>query len=146
MSFLRRRALCLEDLRERVLAPLRESRSLRTTLDWAAPGSAGSDRRAFEFVDLDVLVVEGLFLLRRDIRGSFDLSFWVECSFDTALERAIEARHGSAAAVLALHDQVLLPALKMHLHCDDPRSHADGVIVDDPRLQTPGWLDGDRCC
>ena len=43
----------------------------------------------FDFHDVEVIVLEGIFLLKREFRALYDLAFWVECSFETALARAL---------------------------------------------------------
>lgn len=108
----------------RALLPLREARSVRL------PAVAASPK--FEFEDLDVLVVDGALLLRREIRALFDLSIWVECSFATAQERA--STWASSVDALAAWTRQ-----KEHLRRDEPRLHADLVIVHDPRLLAPAW-------
>jgi hypothetical protein len=36
-----------------------------------------------------VVVVEGIYLLKRELRAHHDVSLWIDCSFETALERAL---------------------------------------------------------
>lgn len=118
--------LAVDALVARALLPLRETRSVRLPAVAAVP--------SLEFEDLDVLVVDGALLLRRELRALFDLSIWVECSFATAQERS-PTRASSVDAVAAWTRQ------KEHLRRDEPRLHADLVIVHDPRLQAPAWAE-----
>lgn len=118
--------LAVDALVARALLPLRETRSVRLPAVAAVP--------SLEFEDLDVLVVDGALLLRRELRALFDLSIWVECSFATAQERS-PTWASSVDAVAAWTRQ------KEHLRRDEPRLHADLVIVHDPRLQAPAWAE-----
>ncbi|MBK8096986.1 MAG: hypothetical protein IPK26_07760 [Planctomycetes bacterium] len=116
--------LALDAIVGRALLPLRETRSARLPAVASAP--------MVEFDDIDVLVVDGAMLLRRELRALFDLSIWVECSFATAQERS-PTWASSVDALAAWARQ------KEHLRRDEPRLHADLVIVHDPRLQAPAW-------
>jgi uridine kinase len=45
------------------------------------------------FSDIDVIVVEGIYLPKRAYHDRYDLSVWIDCSFDAALARAIARAH-----------------------------------------------------
>jgi uridine kinase len=40
--------------------------------------------------EVDIIVLEGIYLLKHAYRHYFDLAFWVECTFETALQRALQ--------------------------------------------------------
>ena len=75
-------------------------------------------------------MLEGIYLLKRQFQGLYDLSFWIDCSFDTALERAVaRAQEGlSREATIAVYRTIYFPAQEIHFQRDDPRAAADGVI------------------
>jgi uridine kinase len=95
---------------------------------------------AYRFADVDVIVLEGVFLLRRDLRHHYDLSLWVECSFATALARAVaRGQEGLPPAETAeAFETIDFPAQRVHFAADDPRAAADAIVVNDP-----GRLDAD---
>ena len=75
-------------------------------------------------------LLEGIFLLRRDLRGRYDLAFWVECSFETALARAL-ARNQEGQSEARLRDdyaRIYFAAQRHHIGLDAPAEAADGVI------------------
>ena len=47
-------------------------------------------RHTYHFQDVDVILLEGIFLLKREFQQSYDLSVWIDCTFETALERALQ--------------------------------------------------------
>jgi hypothetical protein len=47
-----------------------------------------AEETAVTFHDIDVVLLEGIFIYKRAYRAQFDLAVWIDCTFDTALERA----------------------------------------------------------
>ena len=82
------------------------------------------------FHDLDVVVLEGIYLLKRDFRHIADLAFWVECSFQTALDRAIRrAQEGlSTEDTIEAYQRIYFPAQRIHFQRDDPKTFAKALI------------------
>lgn len=83
-----------------------------------------------------MLLLEGIFLLKREHRHFYDVSAWVECSFETALERAsARAQEGlSPIDTARAYESIYFPAQRIHLRRDDPRASADWILINDPRL------------
>jgi uridine kinase len=93
-------------------------------------------RHLREYEDVDVVLVESIFLFKRANRSLFDLAIWADCTFDTALERAIaRGEEGlSAAATVCAYETIYFPAQRIHMERDDARNRADVVFGNDPRL------------
>jgi uridine kinase len=118
-----------------LVEPLRAERrvALRTTLRRLP------DNDEFEhelrLADVDVLLLDGIFLLKRELRDRYDFSVWVDCSFETALERAIARNQEglSEEEIVRDYSTIYFAAQELHMRLDDPRSHADLVVSSDPR-------------
>ncbi len=82
-------AIRFEEMFAQLILPLRDQRSLRPVADYAEETATEYRRHVYEFEDVDVIALEGIYLLKRAFQAHYDLSIWIECSFDTALERAI---------------------------------------------------------
>ena len=121
---------------EQLILPLCARRSLILEMDYAEETAAKYRRHCYEFRDLDVILLEGIFLLKREFRHHFDLTCWVDCSFSTALERAIGREQEGLPPVetVRMFEAVYFPAQRFHFERDDPRAAADYVIENDPRL------------
>ena len=78
-------------------------------------------------------MVEGIFLFKPQYRKYFDLAIWIDCSFPTALARAIgRAQEGlSPANTIAAYDTIYFPAQRIHLAQDKPRENADLILEND---------------
>lgn len=74
--------------------------------------------------------------LKRFYRPYYDLSFWVECSFETVLKRAIaRAQEGlPPEETVSAYRRIYFPAQEIHLVLDDPRAAATAILDNDPRL------------
>ena len=78
--------------------------------------------------------VEGIFLFKQGLREYFDLRVWIDCSFSTALARALERRQEGLppAATTAAYETIYFPAQRIHTELDNPRESADLIFDNDP--------------
>jgi uridine kinase len=82
---------------------------------------------------LDVILLEGIYLLKRSFQAYYDLSIWIECGFETALARAIaRAQEGlTPEATAEAYRNIYFPAQEIHFRRDDPRRAATLVVHND---------------
>jgi len=135
------RGFRFQEMLDKVVGPLRERRSLRLEADLADATLAPTYRRhVYDFRDVDFLLVEGIFLLKPAFRGSYDFTIWIDCSFATALERALQRNQEGLPPDEIVRDfeAIYFPAQAIHQEKDNPRASADMVIVNDPRLEGGG--------
>lgn len=122
---------------DQLILPLKERRSLRLSADLTDPTNAeGFQPFEYEFHDLDVILLEGIFLFKREHRSPLDLAVWIDCSFETALERALARGQEGLPPEEAVRDYetIYFPAQRLHFERDDPKAFADFVLVNDSRL------------
>lgn len=130
-----RHAVRFEEMFERLVFPLRDHRSIRLEADTTEETARAYRRSLYEFSGVDVIVLDGIFLLKREFQQHYDASFWVDCSFETALERAIgRAQEGlSPEQTSRAYRTIYFPAQEIHLAIDRPRQAATAVLANDPR-------------
>ena len=116
-----------------LLLPLRDRRSVRLVADLTEETTSQYRKHTYDFKDVSVVLVEGIFLFKREYRTHFDLAIWIDCSFPIALARAIDrAQEGlSAAKTIAAYETIYFPAQKIHFSHDHPRENADLVFEND---------------
>jgi uridine kinase len=129
-------AIRFEEMFAQLIFPLRDRRSLRIETDYAKETATEYRRHTYEFDDIDVIVLEGIYLLKRAFQTYYDLSYWIECSFDTALDRAIaRAQEGlSPAETIRAYRTIYFPAQQIHFKRDHPKAAATMMMNNDPKL------------
>jgi uridine kinase len=123
-------AIRFDEFFKRLVLPLRDRRSLYLVAEFVEETASHYRKHTYDFKDVSVVLVEGIFLFKPQYRDYFDLTIWIDCSFPTALARAINrAQEGlSAANTIAAYDTIYFPAQRIHLAHDNPREHADVII------------------
>jgi uridine kinase len=118
---------------ERLVLPLAAHREVDLTTDFAAETATGYHPRRVAFADIDIILLEGIFIFKRQFADHFDLKVWLDCDFETALTRAVVRQQEglSSAETIAAYQTVYFPAQTYHFEIDDPRSVADIVIIND---------------
>jgi uridine kinase len=112
----------------------------RATFDFRADAAVVSER---ELAAPDaILLFDGVFLLRTELRTHWDLSIFVQADFETTVARA-EVRDrvlfGDAAAVRQRYESRYVPGQRLYLEQEQPRKFADIIVFNndfgDPRLE-----------
>jgi uridine kinase len=132
-----RHGIRFDDLFRALVLPLKQHRSIHLPASLRRQVDSALYSYLYDYRDVDVIVLEGIFLLKRTLRSHYDLSLWVECSFQTSLERALQRNQEGLPPALIAHDyhSIYHPAQRIHLAVDHPRGSADEIFVNDPRLQ-----------
>lgn len=131
-------AIRFDEMFESLVLPLRDRRSIRLEADFAEETETVYKKHEYVFEDIDVILLEGIFLLKRRFQPVYDLSLWIECSFETALERAVSrSQEGlSPEATTHAYRTIYFPAQLIHSERDEPRAMATMTVKNDPRLTT----------
>lgn len=127
-------AIRFDELFQQLVLPLRDQRSLQLEADFTEETATTFRKHWYQFHAVDVILLEGIFLLKREFQPLYDLTVWVECSFATALARAIaRAQEGlSPAATIAAYQTIYFPAQRLHFERDRPQMAATVTITNDP--------------
>ena len=126
-------AIRFEQFFTQLVLPLRERRSIHVVADVVEETASEYRKHAYDYDDVSVVLVEGIFLFKPQYRKYFDLAIWIDCSFPTALARAIDrGQEGlSPANTIAAYDTIYFPAQRIHLAQDKPRENADLIFEND---------------
>jgi len=118
-----------------LVLPLQARRSIRLETDFREETAHAYRREIYEFHDIDVILLEGIFLLKRRFQSCYDASFWIDCTFETALERALRrSQEGLPPTETVRAYQSIFPAQRIHIRLDDPMRSATGIVINDPRI------------
>lgn len=129
-------AIRFTEMFAQLILPLRDQRSVHIQADYAEEIATEYRQHVYTFEDVDVIALEGIYLLKRAFLAHYDLSIWIDCSFDTALERAIaRAQEGLPPEdTIRAYRTIYFPAQEIHFQRDDPKAEATLIVNNDPRL------------
>ena len=132
-------ALRLDQFFSQLVLPLRDRRSIHLEADFVEETTPDYRKHTYDYDDVSVALIEGIFLFKAQYRKYFDLAIWIDCSFPTALARAIDrAQEGlSPANTIAAYDTIYFPAQRIHLAQDKPRENADLIFENDTFAKQP---------
>lgn len=113
--------------------PLQKNRSIELSVKQFSNPHDEVVTKEYRFDDIDIILTEGIFLLKRDLHILFDFKIWVECSFVTALKRAIRRNQEGLSNMELIKDYntYYFPAQQYHLEKDKPKENADVVFVNE---------------
>lgn len=122
-----------DELFNLLIEPLKRDRSIHLEVDLLNFLEDAYYKAHFSYKDVDVILLEGIFLLKSDLRHHYDLSFWIECSFETALERAIfRNQEGlSEQELIADYETIYFSAQRVHFAKDNPQSFVDAIFMNE---------------
>lgn len=128
-----RHAFRFDELFHHLVRPLRETRTVWHKANHTEETASHFRQKVYDLRDIDIAIVECVFLFQPYFEGEFDLRVWIECRFETALARAIARRQeglGPDETIVAF-EQIYFPAQRLHLERDDPKSRADIVYTNE---------------
>lgn len=119
-----------DDFFSLLINPLKANRSINITLELIRLPENDFYMHTYDLKNVDVIVLEGIFLFRQDLKENYDLAFWVECSFETALERALKRNQEGLSEKEIIHDYetIYFPAQRIHFEKDNPKSNVNGIL------------------
>jgi uridine kinase len=133
-------AIRFDELFEPLVLPLKANRYAKVEADFAEETASAYRRQTFSFDDIDVILLEGIYLLKRRFQHLYDLSIWIDCTFETALERAIKRGQEGLPPdeVTRAYQTIYFPAQRIHFEIDRPQQAASIVFPNDPRILNGG--------
>jgi uridine kinase len=120
----------LDEMVEQLILPLKLFGSVKTSVyleDVLNPRKVD-----YNFENIDIILIEGAYLLQSAYLDLYDYSIWVESDFDAAFTRLksqvnIEQSQG---ALVSLFEGLIKPAAQYHIYTDDPQGRANSVYIE----------------
>ena len=125
-------AIRFDKMFDQLIVPLKENRAVGFVAD-CADAKGNRRKHSYEFRKIDIVLLEGIFLFKPAYRPHFDLTAWVDCSFATALKRAIgRCQEGlPPAETIRAFTTIYFPAQRIHFARDNPQGAAEFIIQND---------------
>src|SRR5947199_1782294 len=126
-------AIRFDEMFERVILPLRGTRNVNVESDFTEETATTFRKHRYAFRNIDIVLLEGIFLFKPASRRHFDLKVWIDCSFATALRRAMARGQEGLPPQEAKRafETIYFPAQRIHLARDNPLKAADIDFVKD---------------
>ena len=123
-------AIRFDEMFEGLILPLKENRSIRLTADFAEETATEFRKHEYFYKDIEIILLEGIFIFKNDFRAYFDLKIWIECAFETALGRAVSRlqENLSPAETVKAYETIYFPAQEIHFKQDAPQTYADFIF------------------
>jgi uridine kinase len=126
-------AIRMNEMFEQLVLPLKRKRSHSGVMNFTEETATTYRNEPYAFEDIDIIVLECIFLFKHCYRDYFDVAIWIDCSFETALKRAIARRQEGLPEdeTVRAYEIIYFPAQRVHLRQDRPRETADLIIKND---------------
>ena len=87
----------------------------------------------YNFNNIDIIIIEGVYLLQEAYLDLYDYSCWVESDYDAAFARLAEQHNieQSQETLLNLFELLIKPAGQYHIFTDNPRGHANSIYIEE---------------
>jgi uridine kinase len=133
-------AMRFDEMFDQLIVPLKQNRAVSFVAD-CADLKGNRRKHRYEFREIDIVLLEGIFIFKPAYRRHFDLTAWVDCSFGTALKRAItRCQEGlSPAETIRAFSTIYFPAQRIHFARDNPQGAADFIIRNDNASRIHAW-------
>lgn len=121
----------LDEMVEKLILPLKLFGNVQTSVhleDVINPRTVN-----YNFEEIDIILIEGAYLLQSAYLDLYDYSIWVESDFDAAFSR-LDSQvdiEQSQEALVNLFEGLIKPAAQYHIYTDDPRGSATSVYIEE---------------
>ena len=120
-------AFRLDEMFESLIVPLKQNANVDLIAECLEETSTAFQPQRYFYENIDIILLEGIFLFKRAYVPLLDLRIWIECSFDVALQRAItRSQEGlSTDETISAYENIYFPAQRLHFAIDQPNLAAD---------------------
>ncbi|TEW54115.1 uridine kinase [Psychromonas sp. RZ22] len=120
-----------DEMFEQLILPLKLFGSIKTSVNL---DDAESPRQIdYNFEDIDIILIEGVYLIQEAFLDLYDYSCWVKSNFDTAFKRLAEQMdiEESQEALVNLFEMLIKPAGQYHIYTDDPIGNSKSIYLEE---------------
>lgn len=119
-----------DEMIEQLILPLKLFGSIKTSVtldDVMNPRTVD-----YDFTDIDIILIEGVYLLQEAYLDLYDYTCWVESDYDAAFVRLAGQANieQSQEALVNLFELLIKPAGQYHTYTDDPQGHAKSIYIE----------------
>ncbi len=122
-----------DELFQQLIVPLRTKRTVWLKANHTEQTAQHYRQKVYDLREVDIAILECIFLFQPAYESHFDLKIWLECRFETALARALaRGQEGlPPEETIREFERIYFPAQRLHIERDAPRTRADIVYPND---------------
>src|SRR4030095_7209416 len=130
------------DVFEQLIVPLRRTGSIHLATKLIHSHADDYYDFVYAYKEIDILLIEAIFLFQKKYLHYYDLNVWVESSFETGLERARErnVERLSEEKLISDYNTYYYPAQGYHFEQDGPKGLSHVIYCNDQLLGTVGQV------
>ncbi|PKF60758.1 uridine kinase [Psychromonas sp. psych-6C06] len=123
----------LDEMVEELILPLKLFGSIKASVtldDVMNPRTVD-----YDFEKIDIILIEGVYLLQSAYLELYDYSIWVKSDFDAAfarLDSQVDIEQ-SQEALVNLFEGLIKPAAQYHIFTDDPQGCAQAIYIEEEK-------------
>jgi uridine kinase len=124
---------CWDDFFEQLIFPLQKNKNIYLDTQGIRSNADIYYPLVYDFKETDILLMEGIFLFKKKYLSYYDYKIWIDCSFETGLQRAIRRNVENLSVERLIHDYhtFYYPAQRLHFEKDSPKENADIIFLND---------------
>ncbi len=124
-----------DEMIEQLILPLKLFGSIKTSVtldDVMHPRTV-----EYDFKNIDIIIIEGVYLLQEAYLELYDYTCWVESDFDAAFISLSEQKNveQSQEALVKIFEMLIKPAGQYHIYTDNPEGHADSIYIEEEKSE-----------
>ena len=87
----------------------------------------------YDFSNIDIIIIEGVYLLQEAYLDLYDYTCWVDSDFDAAFARLTGKSYieQSQEALANIFELLIKPAGQYHIYTDNPQGHANSIYTEE---------------
>ena len=87
----------------------------------------------YDFEKIDIIIIEGVYLLQEAYLDLYDYTCWVKSDFDSAFSRLAGQSYieQSQEALVNIFELLIKPAGQYHIYTDNPQGHANSIYIEE---------------
>ena len=130
------------DMFEQLIIPLRKDKSIQLTSKLIFSHADEYFDHQFSYQNIDILLLEGIFLFQKRFLERYDLKIWIDCSFETGLKRAMRRNIEklSEERLVKDYETYYYPARRYHFEKDNPKSLSNIIYCNDQLIGSVGQV------
>jgi uridine kinase len=120
-----------DELFDKLILPLKKYRSVNILEDLVHATEDVHYKKQFFFEEIDVILLEGIFIFKKEFQHHYDYKIWVGCDYKTALERSKKRNQEKQDLNILERDylNIYFPAQEIHIQRDNVKNQVNTIFI-----------------